>query len=320
MEDLPKSSDPNLLVGIATGDDASVYRISDELALVQTVDFFPPVVDDPFSYGAVSAANSLSDIYATGARPLTALNIVAFPKDLPRQILKDILRGGSSKAAEAGIPIVGGHTIDDAEPKYGMAITGIVRPGEQLTNADARPGDVLVLTKPLGSGIITTAAKADRATESVLHQAIRHMATLNKAAAEAAVAVGVKACTDITGYGLLGHLRGMARASGVAARVCFPDVPLMAGAWSLAVEQEISPSGTQRNRTYHDHAVCWDPGTHPEAHRILYDPQTSGGLLICVPEAKAGALMAELASRGVDDATIVGAITDGPPATIRVTN
>ncbi len=295
-----------------------MYRISDELALVQTVDFFPPVVDDPFWYGAVSAANSLSDIYATGAKPLTALNIVAFPKDLPRQILKDILRGGSSKAAEAGVLIVGGHTIDDAEPKYGLAVTGIVKPGQQLTNANARPGDALILTKPLGSGVITTAAKKDLADDAVLQAAIEHMATLNKAAAEAALKIGVNACTDVTGYGLLGHLRGMAKASGVAARVRFEAVPIMAGAWSLAVEQEISPSGTHRNRTYHDHGVCWEPDIHPDAYRLLYDPQTSGGLLISLPEAKADALVSELHARGVDDAVVVGAIVDGPTAAIQV--
>jgi selenide,water dikinase len=313
-------ADPNLLVGLATGDDAAVYRISDDLALVQTVDFFPPVVDDPYLFGAISAANSLSDIYATGARPMTALNIVAFPKRLPLEMLKDILRGGADKAAEAGVPVVGGHTIDDAEPKYGMAVTGVVRPGRQLTNAGALPGDVLILTKPLGSGVITSAAKADLASEAVFQEAVRHMATLNKAAAEAMLDVGVNACTDITGFGLLGHLRAIATASAVAVTINFRSVPIMPGAWCLAVKEGLAPGGTNRNRTFHDHAVTWDEGVHPHAGEILYDPQTSGGLLISVAAEKAERLVAALGSRGVETAAVVGEIIDGEAGSVRVTN
>lgn len=310
--------DPHLLVGIETGDDAAVYQLSDDVALVQTVDFFPPIVDDPYTYGQISAANSLSDIYAMGARPITAMNIVAFPKDLPKEILREILRGGAEKATEAGVPIVGGHTIDDAEPKYGMAVTGIVHPGKQLTNAGAKAGDVLILTKPIGSGVITTAAKAERADGAVLQEAVRHMTTLNKAASEAAVEVGVNACTDITGFGLLGHLRGMAKASGVSARVRLSEVPLMRGAWELGVEQEIAPGGTFRNRGFVERDVTWGEGVHPKAFLILCDPQTSGGLLLAVPRAKAERLLKALRVRGVAHAAVVGEIADGRPGAIEV--
>lgn len=310
--------DPNLLVGIDTGDDAAVYRISDELALVLTVDFFPPILDDPYTYGAVAAANSLSDIYAMGARPVLALNIVAFPIDHPPDVLQEILRGGAEKVLEAGALIVGGHTIDDAEPKYGLAVTGFVTPGQHLTIAGAKPGDLLVLTKPIGAGIITTAAKLDQAGEAVLQEAIRHMTALNKEACAAALEVGVNACTDVSGFGLLGHLHGMAQASGVGARLFYPRVPLMRGAWALAAEQGISPSGTDRNRKYYDHAVAWDQGLHPQAYRILYDPQTSGGLLASVPRGRAEALLAALARRGVEHAAVVGEITDDGRGSIQV--
>ncbi len=318
LSQLPKTVDPNLLVGIETGDDAAVYRLSEDVALVQTVDFFPPVVDDPYTYGLISAANSLSDIYATGARPLTALNIVAFPDDLPKGILKEILRGGSDKVHEAGAVIVGGHTIVDAEPKYGLAATGVLRPGEQLTNAGARPGDMLVLTKPLGSGIVTTAGKIDEAPADVLDEAVRHMATLNRAASEASVRVGVNACTDVTGFGLLGHLHGMLHASNASARVFFSQAPIMAGAWELTAERGLSPSGTKRNRTYYDEAVSWTPGVHPEAYRVLYDPQTSGGLLVSVDAGKAEALIEEMKRSGVESPVIVGEVVDGTPVKITV--
>lgn len=311
--------DPNLLVGFETGDDAAVYRLTGGLALVQTVDFFTPIVDDPFTYGAISAANSLSDIYAMGAKPLTAMNIASFPQDLPKEILREILRGGAAKAAEAGVPIVGGHTIYDKEPKYGMAVTGVVRPGKELTNAGARPGDVLVLTKPLGTGVITTAFKNDRTDAATLEVAVRHMTALNKAASEAAVAVGVHACTDVTGYGLLGHLRGMLRASHAGAAIFFSRTPLMRGAWELAAEQHISPGGTSRNKEYHDSAVAWDAAVHPEAWRLLYDPQTSGGLLISVSPRKARRLVEMLHQAGVAEAAAIGKVTAGEGAPVTVT-
>ena len=307
-----------MLVGVATGDDAAVYQISQDLALVQTVDFFPPIVDDPYTYGAVSAANSLSDIYAMGARPLIALNIVAFPTDQPRSILQDILRGGAEKAAAAGLAIIGGHTIDDPEPKYGLAVTGVVKPGEQLTNAGAQPGDVLVLTKPLGSGIIATAGKLEQAEESVLEGAIEQMSTLNRASSEAAVEIGVNACTDITGFGLIGHLREVLEASGASARISYSQVPQMPGAWVLASEREIFPSGVERNRSYHDHAVTWDPAVHPLGYRILYDPQTSGGLLLSAPRSKADRLLHALTSRGVSHAAVIGEILADGQSTVHV--
>jgi len=318
LKGLPQVKDPNLLVGIATSDDAAVYRLTDEIAIVQSVDFFPPVVDDPYLYGLIAAANALSDIYAMGARPLTAMNIVAFPKELPQEVLKEILRGGAEKAAEAGVPIVGGHTIDDAEPKYGMAVTGVVRPGKELTNAGARPGDALILTKPLGTGVITTAAKADRASQETFMTAVRHMTALNRAASEAALEAGVSACTDVTGFGLLGHLWGMAKASGASAIVRLSQVPFLPGAWELGVEQEIAPGGTTRNRSFYDPSVTWASAVHPGAWRLLYDPQTSGGLLIAVAAAKAQALLRALKARGVEHATVVGEITAGPPGSIQV--
>ncbi len=314
---MPQVHDPNLLVGIATSDDAAVYKLAEDLAIVQTVDFFPPIVDDPHLYGLVAAANALSDIYAMGAKPITAMNIVGFPKDLPRTVLKEILRGGAEKAAEAGVPIVGGHTIDDAEPKYGLAVTGVIRPGAQLTNAGAQPGDTLVLTKPIGTGIITTAAKSQRAPAASFDDAIRHMTALNKAASEAMVEIGVHACTDVTGFGLLGHLRGIAKASGVSARVHLSQVPLMTGAWELGVKQEIAPGGTFRNRAFYDHAVVWDKAVHPGAWRVLYDPQTSGGLLAAVAPERAERLLQALRQRGVSPA-IVGEITGERPGTLQV--
>ena len=310
--------DPNLLVGFDPGDDAAVYRISDELALVQTVDFFPPILDDPYSYGAVAAANSLSDVYAMGARPVLALNIVAFPIDHPQDVLREILRGGAEKAKEAGVLIVGGHTIDDEEPKYGLAVTGFVTPGQHLTNANAKPGDLLVLTKPVGSGIITTAAKLDRAEEAVLQEAVRQMSELNAAACAAILEVGVNALTDVSGFGLLGHLHGMAVTSGVGARIFYSQVPLMPGAWALAAELGISPSGTDRNRKYYSHAVTWDQGVHPKSDLALYDPQTSGGLLASVSRGKAEALLKALRGRGVEYAAVVGEIVADGRGAIQV--
>ena len=230
---LPPTEDPNLLVGISTGDDAAVYRLGEELALVQTLDFFPPIVDDPYWFGAIAAANALSDVYAMGAKPLLALNIVGFPMDMDKAILGQILRGGHDKVHEAGAVIAGGHTIDDAEPKYGLAVTGVVRPGAQVTNSGARPGDALVLTKPIGTGIIATAGKEGRVDQETLDRTIQLMATLNRAASEAMLEVGVNACTDITGFGLLGHLSTMAASSGVSARVSLAAVPVIPGTWEL---------------------------------------------------------------------------------------
>ena len=305
-------------MGSGTSDDSAVYRLNDSIALVQSVDFFPPIVDDPYWFGAIAAANSLSDIYAMGATPLMGLNIVCFPIDLPKEILARILKGGADKMTEAGAIIAGGHTIDDAEPKYGISVTGLVRPGEQVTNAGARPGDRLVLTKPIGTGIITTALKAGKSDAETERRVIELMAELNKGASEAMVGVGVNACTDITGFGLLGHLREMVEGSGVGARIVLNDVPLIPGARALA-EQGIAPGGTLRNLDSLRDSVVWNAEISDPVKVLLADAQTSGGLLISVSEEKAGRLMAALVEHGVSGARVIGDILDAPKGTIAVT-
>jgi len=297
------------LVGINTADDAAVYRMDDDLALIQTVDFFPPVVDDPTDFGRIAAANALSDVYAMGGKPILALNIVGFPVGLPKDILGNILKGGADKAVEAGVLIVGGHTVDDAEPKYGMAVTGIVKPGNQVSNADAKPGDTLVLTKPLGMGIITTAGKQQKIAKQLLADAIDIMATLNKAAAEAMMRVGVNACTDVTGFGLLGHLHGMTVASGVGARLRFSDIPFMDGVFDL-VDSGIAPGGTHRNLNSAEKYTAFADGLYDNAPILLADAQTSGGLLISVQSDKAAELLSELESSGVQTRAVIGEIVD----------
>ena len=315
---LPPISDPNVLVGTATSDDAAVYRLTDDVALVQTVDFFPPIVDDPYTYGAVSAANALSDVFAMGGTPLLALNIVAFPDDLPSTVLEAILRGGAEKALEANCPIVGGHTINDSEPKSGLAATRLVKPGKQLANSTARPGDTLILTKPVGSGIITTAAKQQHVEGHVLREAIDQMMTLNKAASEAAVEIAANACTDISGFGVIGHLREMMAGSQTNARINYSKIPLMSGAWELASEHGIYPAGMTRNREHHDDHVEWNPEVHPLAHRVLYDPQTSGGLLLSVSRDKRDALLTTLGANGISHASVIGEVTEQGNGTVQV--
>ena len=305
LRQLPQTSHPDLLAG--TGDDAAVYRIDDELALVSTVDFFPPIVDDPYSFGQIAAANALSDVYAMGGRPMTALNIVGFPVGLPKDILVSVLRGGADKALEAGVLIVGGHTVDDDEPKYGLAVTGVVKPGEQITAEGARAGDVLVLTKPIGTGVITTAGKQQRVEQAVLDDAVGVMSTLNAEASSVMVDVGVNACTDVTGFGLLGHLRTVLDASHVAAVVHYEAVPLLRGAWDLAV-QGVAPGGTGRNVDSLADVTDWPDGLDEVWPVLLCDAQTSGGLLISVSPDKSGQLLAGLSDAGVGDAAIIGEI------------
>ncbi len=309
LRQLPVVSDPNLLVGLSRPDDAAVYKMSDELALVQTVDFFPPIVDDPYAYGEIAVANALSDVYAMGGTPLTALNIVGFPVELPKDILGRVLQGGMSKAKEAGVLIVGGHTVDDKEPKYGMAVTGVVKPGRQVTVDAAKPGDVLVLTKPIGTGIITTAGKAERVDPEVLEGAVRTMSTLNRAASEAMVKVGVNACSDVTGFGLLGHLRNIVEASDVAARLTLSDVPVLAGAREL-LDDGIAPGGTHRNLESIDPMVAWDASIDENSRLLLSDAQTSGGLLISVEPARLDSLLEELKAFGVETLSVIGAIVE----------
>lgn len=305
MGKLPKPTlkDPNVLVGNETGDDSAIYRIDDRVALVLTVDFFAPIVDDPFEYGQIAVANALSDVYAVGGRPITALNIAAFPRELPSDVIAQVLAGGQAKAEEAGILIVGGHTVHDKEPKYGLAVTGIVTQGEEITNASAQPGDVLILTKAIGSGVITTAGKAGTAPQSVIDEAVRSMATLNKSAAEAMVAVGVNSATDITGFGLLGHLSQMMNASGTTAEINMDSIPLLRGAKHLAEDGYIS-GGTARNTEAIMPSVTAEEEITDIEFSLLADAQTSGGLLISVPEWRSEELIKQL----VDNKTLYSAV------------
>ncbi|RMH15057.1 MAG: selenide, water dikinase SelD, partial [Gemmatimonadetes bacterium] len=283
--------DPNALVDASTRDDAAVYALDAERALVVTLDFFTPVVDDPYDFGRIAAANALSDVYAMGARPLFVLNLLGFPRALLDEgLAEEILRGGAEAAAAAGVPVLGGHSVDDPEPKYGMVAVGEVRRDAMVTNRGARPGDALVLTKPLGSGVVATALKAGAAPEAVVREAVEVMATLNRGAAAAMCEVGVHAATDVTGYGLLGHLRNLLRASEVAAELDAAALPLLPGVRPL-VDAGHVPGGTRRNLA--DLEADTDFGAVDEAVRILaVDAQTSGGLLVAVPEERLDALLA----------------------------
>lgn len=309
--------DPNALVGHATGDDAAVYRIADDRALVVTADFFTPIVDDPYDFGRIAATNALSDIYAMGARPLFVLNLVGFPRTLlSAGILDEILRGGSDVTRSVGVPTLGGHTIDDAEPKYGLVAIGEVDPAKMVTNAAARPGDRLVLTKPIGSGVVATAIKAGAAPDEVIAAATTVMATLNDRAAEVMVAHGVRAGTDVTGFGLLGHLRSMMRSSGTAARIRSGQVPLIPGAREL-VESGHVPGGTKRNLEDLAADLDFARDVDPVVRTLLGDAQTSGGLLMCVPADRVDALMADLEVGGLG-AAVIGEVLEGVPGGIRI--
>jgi selenide,water dikinase len=306
--------DPRVLVGYGTSDDAGVFLLRDGVAIVQTVDFFTPIVDDPFDFGRISATNAISDIYAMGGRPLTALNIVAFPEDLDLAILSSILDGGASVAADAGVAILGGHTIKDAEPKYGMAVTGTVDPARIVTNAGARAGDVLVLTKPLGTGILTTALKRGAAGPESLVEAVRWMTTLNAGASQAMLAHRASAATDITGFGLLGHAGAVAAESGVGLAIEAGAVPFLPGAIEL-IRDGVVPSGTLHNAKTHAAFTTFAPAVD-EALRVgLSDAQTSGGLLIAIAADRVDALARDLREAGVL-AAIVGEVRAG--AGIRV--
>jgi selenide,water dikinase len=317
----PGVKDPNLLVGHDTLDDAAVYRLGPDSALVQTVDFFTPVVDDPYDFGRIAAANALSDVYAMGARPFMALNIVGFPTSrLGSDILAEILRGGADILGEAGVVLAGGHSIDDPEPKYGLAVTGLVHPERVVANAGARPGNLLYLTKPIGIGIITTAIKRDLAGEDVIRRATAIMAELNRGAAEAMLEVGVDACTDVTGFGLAGHASEMARASRADLMLSFPRLPVLTETWEF-VRREAVPGGTKNNLKYlTDPAngpaggplVDFDPGLDGEVRLVVCDAVTSGGLLISVPPERAAALEAAFAAKGVKGAARIGEVVPGP--------
>ena len=317
LSKLPQVEHPDLLVGSSTGDDAAVYRLDDKTGLVLTVDFFTPITDDPYEFGSVAAANSLSDVYAMGGRPLVALNVVGFPAALAGEMLGDVLRGGYDKAAEANCLIVGGHTVDDNEPKYGLSVVGLVEPGRQVSNAGAMPGDVLVLTKPLGTGIVTTGCKAGVAPPGSVETAVETMATLNRAASEAMMEVGVNACTDVTGFGLMGHLTGMLKASGVGAEIRASAAPVLPGVEEL-LAQGVAPGGTHRNEAGVAAYVEWDGSISENERLILCDAQTSGGLLISVPEDRLSQLLGALEARSVETRAIVGHINDGPTGIARV--
>ena len=292
LEDINVHHDPNLLVGFDKSDDASVYKISDDLALVQTVDFFPPIADDPYLFGQIAATNALSDVYAMGGEPKLALNIMCVPEDMPKEAVHDILRGGYDKVYEAGALITGGHSIFDDEPKYGLAVTGFVRPDKMLTNSAARPGDVLLLTKPIGIGILTSAMKVDLCSEETKALAYRLMSTLNRAARDCMVKYRVHSCTDVTGFGLLGHSYEMANGSGVQITLDTKAIDLIPESLEFA-RMGILPAGMYRNRSFAEAAV--DGGEVETAVQdMLYDPQTSGGLLMAVDPADADALFHEL--------------------------
>lgn len=318
MRTLPKSvANPNLLVGLDTSDDAGVYQISEDLALVQTVDFFTPIVNDPYSFGQVAAANAISDIYAMGGTPLTALNIVAFPIDsVDKQILADILRGAADKLKEAGATLVGGHSIDDKEPKFGMAVTGLVDPKKVRTNAGAKPGDKLILTKPIGVGIMTTSIKHEALTNEEIERVTKVMTTLNKTAAETMKPYNVHACTDVTGFGLLGHATEMAKGSGVGIHIVKDQVPVLPRVRELA-EQKHIPGGTKNNFNHVKDSVTFSQDLDQIDQWILCDAVTSGGLLISVAGDEADTLLADLINRGVE-ASLIGEVVAEHPGQIIV--
>jgi selenide,water dikinase len=310
LQSLPPLTDPNVLIGSATADDAAVYKLSDELALVLTTDFFTPIVDGPYDFGAVAAANALSDVYAMGGKPLTALSLVGFPDaQLPPEVLVEILRGAADKAAEAGIAIVGGHTIKAEEPIFGLAVVGTIAPDRVLANDGARPGDVLILTKPLGLGIITTAAKNGEDKLGAIAEAIKVMTTLNRVAAEAVVGIGAHALTDITGFGLLGHLRNMVAASKVGARVHLDRVPVLSAAREY-VRAGIAPGGTHANHRFLADWVMYAADVTKEEQLLLCDAQTSGGLLAAVAPDRTEPLLQALRSGGAREAAAIGTIID----------
>jgi selenide, water dikinase len=300
---------PSLLVGLSEPDDAAVYRVSDTQAVISTVDFFPPVVDDPYDFGAIAAANALSDVYAMGGEPLMAINLVAFPDGYGYDTLTEILRGGAEKVREAGAVIAGGHTVTDKEPKYGLAVTGTIDPQKMLTKRGANVGDVLILTKPLGVGVITTALKREQARPEDVAAAVKSMSLLNRDASRAAQRIGVHAMTDITGYGLLGHGHEMAHLSGVNFTFYFDALSWLSGALEYA-EKDIFAGGMGRNRHYFGQWVTFDEAIKDHEQGLLFDPQTSGGLLISVEAANADALLAELIAGG-DDARRIGEVIEG---------
>jgi selenide,water dikinase len=303
----------NLLVGIETSDDAAVYRLSDELAMINTVDFITPPVDDPYWFGQIAAANSISDIYSMGGKPLTALNLVMFPtKDLDMGILKEVLRGGNDKVIEAGACLAGGHSVDDNEPKYGLCVNGIVHPDKIITNAGAKPGDALILTKPLGSGVLFNAVRAGKFSMDELERTILPMiASLNGLAMEKALQYDLHACTDVTGFGILGHLLEVAAGSGVHAVLDYAAIPFYPGAHDMYKKGETTGSNKANRTLVARYPILVEQALSRYQEELLYDPQTSGGLLLSLPKDQAQKLLQELHSVGIDVAAKVGEIVEG---------
>lgn len=317
LKSMPAVVSKELLVGLDTRDDAAIFKMDERKALVQTVDFFTPIVDDPYLFGQIAAANALSDIYAMGGKPLTAMNLAGFPCLMDLRILADILRGGRDKVEEAGAIVVGGHTVEDAEPKYGLSITGIIDPKDVVTISAAKRGDRLILTKPLGVGILSTALKGEFISEGDMREAIDGMRHLNEDASQAMKKVGVKACTDITGFGLLGHLHTMVKESGVSAIIEAAAVPVWPGACEHA-QQGLVPAGAAKNRDYLKSTVSFDSAVDPIMQDILFDPQTSGGLLIAVEEERVNQLLELLKEARTLAKAIIGEITTDKVGTIKV--
>jgi selenide, water dikinase len=318
LSGLPLENNPNLLVGTEKWADATIYRLSTDLAIVQTLDFFTPIVNDPFNFGRIAAANSLSDIYAMGGTPLTAMNIVCFPiKQMEKAILRTILEGGLEVIHQAGAVMAGGHSVEDPELKYGLSVTGLVHPDRFLTNDNAKPGDVLILTKPLGTGILATVLKGGGLNEKLTEEITELMAELNKGAAEAMMEVGVNASTDITGFGLLGHALEMAKASKVGMKLYARDVPIIPEALNFAAMGMV-PEGTYRNRNFCAKHIDISSNLDPLLLDLLADAQTSGGLLISVPEAKSHELVEKLIERKTPSAQIVGEVLSEPSGVIQI--
>ena len=310
--------DPNLLVGLERADDSGVYKLSDDLAIIQTIDFITPIVDDPYTFGQIAAANALSDVYAMGGSPLTAMNVVCFPiQSQDISVLSDILRGGFDKLREAGATLVGGHSIDDPELKYGLAVTGVIHPSRIVTKDGAKAGDKLILTKPLGTGVVSTALKGGIAGEEAVARIAASMTTLNKKASELMQEVGGHACTDITGFGLLGHACGMIDNGALGMEVHVSSIPLFPDALQFA-QMGLFPAGTQRNREFRLNMIEQAYDIDDNMWNILFDPQTSGGLLISVPGKKAEVLLQNLYRHGVRDAAIIGQVIREPKGKIIV--
>ena len=315
---LPRFQDENLLVGVETSDDAAVYRITEDLAMIQTLDFFPPMVDDPYTFGQIAAANAMSDIYAMGGEPKVALNIVAYPNCLGPEGLEAILAGGASKVQEAGAVLAGGHSINDEEPKYGMSVTGFVHPDKIWKNYGAKPGDVMILTKPLGTGIINTAVKADMASEEAMEAARTSMTSLNKIAKEVFAEFPIHCCTDVTGFSLAGHSLEIARASEVTLEIQAEKLPILPEALWYA-SMGLVPEGTYRNKNYQKQEVSLGKGISEAVEDLIFDPQTSGGLLVCVEAAYAEEILAALENKGLATAAaVIGRVKEKQETYIQV--